>query len=231
MLSGANLQGSEGNWIGLIRKLECDIITTQASGKSHEDLRSKDKWSLYPDISQYLDMVWVREQDKISGKAAYFQGSSQGRTYLWAHRNHHSWKGTMSTLVLKRAPGTLYAPVATTWGHFLMITTSFEMLENIGLCSVAKSCPVLCDPMDCSINRFLNVAYFTEKCFEIMRHIISNIWIALKFTMQFLHISSCLINYSKTESGITEHHCLLLPLQRLRKCYSWTLGISGKQKL
>ena len=27
------------------------------------------------------------------------------------------------------------------------------------LCSVAKSCPVLCDPMDCSINRFLNVAY------------------------------------------------------------------------
>ena len=99
------------------------------------------------------------------------------------------------------------------------------------LCSVAKSCPVLCDPMDCSINRFLNVAYFTEKCFEIMRHIISNIWIALKFTMQFLHISSCLINYSKTESGITEHHCLLLPLQRLRKCYSWTLGISGKQKL
>ena len=43
------------------------------------------------------------------------------------------------------------------------------------LCSVAKSCPVLCDPMDCSINRFLNVAYFTEKCFEIMRHIISNI--------------------------------------------------------
>lgn len=42
VLSGANLQGSEGNWIGLIRKLECDTITTEALGKSHEDLRSKD---------------------------------------------------------------------------------------------------------------------------------------------------------------------------------------------
>ena len=102
VLSGANLQGSEGDWIGLIRKLECDTITTEALGKPHEALRSKGNLAeicsnetsglcTLASASNYIRLF--REQDKASGQAAFFQGSCQGRMCLWAHSSHRSWRG------------------------------------------------------------------------------------------------------------------------------------------
>ena len=44
--------------------------------------------------------------------------------------------------------------------HFIIINGQF--IRKIFCCSIAKSCPALCDPMDYSIPGFLVLHYFPE---------------------------------------------------------------------
>ena len=57
-LSGANLQGSEGNWFGLRGELECDAVTTEALGETVGISEARMTLQRYPEMKQVVSVPW-----------------------------------------------------------------------------------------------------------------------------------------------------------------------------